>query len=387
VILPAVRDELADRGDALVALRRDLHRHPELSFAEHRTTTLIGERLQRAGLAVSRVAGGVVAVLEGDRPGRTIAWRADMDALPIDEQVDSEFRSRVAGAMHACGHDGHTAIAVVLAEALAAQRRSLPGRVVFVFQPAEETLSGAQPMLDAGVLEHNAIDEIYGLHLTSRLAAGRIEACPGISMASADFLEVDVRGRGGHGASPHMATNPLDVAARILVGLGDVVRRVLPAAGTGSLAFTQIAAGVAPNIIPEIARMQGSLRALRSADRKELLDALAAHVERIAAETGARAFIHPIGACCPALVNDENLAAHVRSCAGALGDVTPDTGEPVLASDDMSLFLQRRPGCYFRVGAAPSAKPPQHHSPDFAIDEAGLAVGARVASAVIVGRL
>src|SRR5262249_44218198 len=164
-----VRDDIARRGDELIALRRDLHRHPELGFAERRTAALVADRMHRAGLEVTTgIAGtGVVGVLRGDRPGRTIAWRADMDALPLHEAIDSPFRSTVPEAMHACGHDGHTAIAVILAEVLAARRGELPGSAVFVFQPAEEVLSGARPMLEARVLETHGVDEIYGLHPSS----------------------------------------------------------------------------------------------------------------------------------------------------------------------------------------------------------------------------
>src|SRR5215510_659196 len=183
--LPELRDDLKRHGDDLIALRRDLHSHPELSFEERRTAAIVAERLHRAGLDVTTdVAGtGVVGVLRGDRPGRTIAWRADMDALPLHEAVDSPFRSMTAEVMHACGHDGHTAIAVILAEVMAARRAQLPGNAVCLFQPAEEVLGGARPMIEAGVLDHHGVEEVYGLHLTSRTPVGRIEARPGVSMA------------------------------------------------------------------------------------------------------------------------------------------------------------------------------------------------------------
>jgi amidohydrolase len=384
--LSSLRDELSARGDDLVALRRDLHAHPELGFAEHRTSGLVADRLSRAGLEVTTgIANtGVVAVLRGDRPGRTIAWRADMDALPLTETIDLPFRSTAAHVMHACGHDGHTAISVIIAEALAARRATLEGTAVFVFQPAEEIFGGARPMLDAGVLDTHGVDEIYGLHLTSRVPVGLVEACPGVSMAGADVLEIAVHGKGGHGASPDLVINPIAIAAQILVGLSSVVGGNTSAL----LSIGQIIGGSAFNIVPDIATMKGSLRTLKASDRRELLERLAAYVERVASEHRARAVIREV-VCCPALVNHEVATEHVHACAAAeLGASGVEAGGPVMASDDMSLFLAERPGCYFRVGAAPSNRPgPAHHSSDFEIDERGLAVGARVAASVLVNAM
>lgn len=386
-----IRDDLLRAGDDLIALRRDLHSHPELSFAERRTSELVAERLHRAGLEVTTgVAGtGVVGVLRGDRPGRTIAWRADMDALPLHEAVDSPFRSTTPEVMHACGHDGHTAIAVILAEVLAARRARLPGSAVFVFQPAEEVLSGARPMIEAGVLDRHRVDEIYGLHLTSRTPVGRVEASPGVSMASADFLEIEVTGRGGHGASPHLAVDPIAIAAQIVIGLQQLVTGTVPALHAAVLTIGQFSAGTAANIIPERAFLKGSLRTLRSRDRRELLERLGAYVQAVAAAQRARASLQTVGGGCPPLVNHERQTALVCGCARA--ELEADgvvSGEPVLASDDMSLFLEQRPGCYFRVGAAPEGRtPPPHHSPDFEIHEGGLGVGARVAASVLLHAL
>ena len=387
-VLGEVREDLRQHDDELVELRRDLHRHPELSWEERRTSAMVAERLHRAGLEVKTIAGtGVVGVLHGDRPGRTIAWRADMDALPLHEAVDSPFRSTAADVMHACGHDGHTAIAVVLAEALARKRAGLAGSAVFVFQPAEEVFGGARPMVEAGVLD--GIEEIYGLHLTSRLPVGRVEACPGVSMASADVLEIEVRGRGGHGASPHLAVDPIAIAAQILLGLPQVVTSTVAAQHVAVLTIGQLTAGAAPNIIPELARMRGSLRALREDDRRLLLERIATYVQAVAAGHRAHGAVHAVGGCCPPLVNHGDQTALVHTCASSeLGAAAVDAGEPVLASDDMSLFLERRPGCYFRVGAAPEGRAQApHHSPDFEISEGSLAVGARVAASVLLHAL
>src|SRR4249920_1433587 len=199
---PEWSEEIGRRQDSLVALRRDFHRHPELSFEERRTAEIIAERLHAAKLEVRTglARTGVVGVLHGDRPGRTIAWRADIDALPLTEILEAPFASSTQGVMHACGHDGHTAIAITLAEILASRRAELPGTAVFIFQPAEEILGGARPMIEAGVLDDPRVDEVYGLHLTTQMAVGEVMVRPGPNMASADAFDVEVRGRGGHGA-------------------------------------------------------------------------------------------------------------------------------------------------------------------------------------------
>jgi amidohydrolase len=203
------QDEIDKRLDDLIALRRDFHRHPELSFQEHRTAGIIAERLHRAGLEVrtSVARTGVVGILHGDRPGRTIAWRADIDALPLDERLDAPFSSGTAGVMHACGHDGHTAVAVELAEILAARRAEMPGTAVLIFQPAEEVIAGARPMIEAGVLDDPRVEEIYGLHFMSTMAAGRVQALAGPTFASCDYFSVEVRGQGGHGALPPLSSS------------------------------------------------------------------------------------------------------------------------------------------------------------------------------------
>jgi amidohydrolase len=383
--------ELAKREESLLALRRDFHQHPELSMRESRTAEVIAERLRAAGLEVrTGLAGtGVVGVLRGEKPGPVVAWRADIDALPLDEVPDLPFKSVHAGVMHACGHDGHTAIAITLAELLAARRRELPGTAVFLFQPGEEVFGGAKPMIEAGALEDPHVEQVYGLHLTTLSPAGVVTVRPGPAMASADFFNVEIRGMGGHGAFPHLSRDPITVAAHIVVGLQALVSREIPAQHTAVLTVGQIESGTKHNIIPERAWLRGSLRTYDNAVRAQLLERLGVFASRIAEAYRAEARLTYEGEGTPPVINPTAPSAFVERCAREeLGEAAVPPGKPVMASDDMALFLEARPGCYFRVGIAPhDREPAPHHNPHFYMDEAGLPVGLRVALNVMLHAL
>jgi len=389
---PEWAEEIARRLDGLVALRRDFHRHPELSFEERRTAEIIAQRLHAAKLEVRTGVGrtGVVGVLRGDRPGRTIAWRADIDALPLSESLDLPFVSATPGVMHACGHDGHTAIGITLAEMLAARRREVPGTAVFLFQPAEEIFSGAKPMIDAGALDDPRVAEVYGLHLTTQAPVGQVTVRPGPAMASADFFDVEIAGRGGHGAYPHLSVDPITVAANILLGMQNLVSREIAAQETAVLTVGQIVSGTKHNIIPATAVMRGSLRTFTPAVRAQVKERLGAYARDIARAYRAEARLSFQGEGCPTVVNHERESAFVRACAVAElgGDTVKGESNLVMASDDMSLFLQARPGCYFQVGVAPVSGPTRpHHAPEFEMNEDGLPVALRVATSVMLGAL
>jgi len=389
---PEWAEEIARRLDGLVALRRDFHRHPELSFEERRTAEIIAQRLHAAKLEVRTGVGrtGVVGVLRGDRPGRTIAWRADIDALPLSESLDLPFVSATPGVMHACGHDGHTAIGITLAEMLAARRREVPGTAVFLFQPAEEIFSGAKPMIDAGALDDPRVAEVYGLHLTTQAPVGQVTVRPGPAMASADFFDVEIAGRGGHGAYPHLSVDPITVAANILLGMQNLVSREIAAQETAVLTVGQIVSGTKHNIIPATAVMRGSLRTFTPAVRAQVKERLGAYARDIARAYRAEARLSFQGEGCPTVVNHERESAFVRACAVAElgGDAVKGESNLVMASDDMSLFLQARPGCYFQVGVAPVSGPMRpHHAPEFEMNEDGLPVALRVATSVMLGAL
>jgi amidohydrolase len=376
-------DDVEQRSESMVALRRDLHRHPELSFEERRTAEIVADRLHAAKLEVrTGIAGtGVVGILRGERPGRTIAWRADIDALPLVETLDAPFASGTRGVMHACGHDGHTAIAVTLAEILAARRGEVAGTAVFLFQPAEEVLGGAQKMIAAGVLDDPRVEEVYGLHLTTQMPAGRVMVRPGPNMASADALTVEVTGRGGHGAYPHLSIDPVTAAAHILIAMQHLVAKEVPAQETAVLTVGQIVAGTKNNIIPATAVMHGTLRAFDEGVRQQILRRLGELAGDIARAFRAEAKLVLGDMRCPTVVNTDRETERVRRCAvEALGEAAVVPGVPVMASDDVCWFLRARPGCYFRVGIAPThGRPAPHHAPEFEMNEAGLPVGLRVA--------
>lgn len=374
-------NEINQRLDSLIALRRDFHKHPELSLEEHRTAEIIAERLHAANLDVRTGLGGtgVVGVLHGDKPGRTIAWRADIDALPLTEILDAPFSSSTPEVMHACGHDGHTAIGITLAEILAARRAELPGTAVFIFQPAEELFAGAKPMIEAGALENPSVEAIYGLHLTTQTPTGHVTVRPGPSMASADFFDVEVQGKGGHGAYPHLSIDPITVAANILLGMQNLVSREVSAQETAVLTVGQIISGTKHNIIPASAVMKGSLRTFNADVRAQIVERLGTYVNNIAQAYEAEAHLSFQGEGCPTVINHASETEFVhRCCVEELGNVAVEDGNLVMASDDMSLFLQARPGCYFRVGIAPKGSPRPHHAPEFEMNEDGLPIGLRV---------
>ena len=387
---PALAEEIGKRTDGLIALRRDFHRHPELSHKESRTAEIIAERLHAAKLEVRTGVGGtgVVGVLHGDRPGRTIAWRADIDALPLTELLEAPFSSGTPGVMHACGHDGHTAIAITMADIMAARRAELAGTAVFVFQPAEEVLGGARPMIDAGALDNPHVEEIYGLHLTTLQRVGQVQVRPGPSMASADAFSVEIRGKGGHGAMPHLSVDPITVAANVLLGMQSLISREVAAQDTAVLTVGQIVSGTKGNIIPETALMTGTIRAFKEGVRDHLVSRMGAFVADIARAYRAEASMR-LDYSCPAVVNPAKETEFVARClAEDLGGDAVTEGGLVMASDDMSLFLRERPGCYFRVGIGPDAGSPRpHHAPEFVMNEAGLPVGVRTGLGVMLAAL
>lgn len=379
-----LRAAIAACTDDLIAHRRHFHQHPELSHEEHETAAAIAEHLRALGLDVTEGVGGhgVVGVLrgtaEGAANGPTLMVRADIDALPITEQSDAPYTSQRPGVMHACGHDGHIAIAATLAEILNARRDRLRGTVKFAFQPAEERAAGAEPMIAAGVMQ--GVDAVIGLHLWSQVPVGEVAVRPGAFFASADELHLRVRGRGGHGAEPHLTVDPVVATAQIITALQTLVSREINPLHSAVVTFGTIHGGTAGNVVADEVELMGTLRTYDPADREYLLRRIGEVARGVAESLRAEAIFEP-GMSCPACVNDEAVAALVRRAAVATVGEGHILGERRFSvSDDMARFLQEAPGCYFVVGAGNVERgiTAPHHNARFDLDEACLPIGVEV---------
>jgi amidohydrolase len=389
-----LKSDIAALVPDLVALRRDLHEHPELAFEEVRTAAIVAQRLDRLGLQVQTGVAktGVVGLLRGNpgKPeGKTIAIRADMDALPIHELNEIDYRSTVAGKMHACGHDGHTAILLAVADILSKRRAELTGRVKFIFQPAEEGRGGAEAMMKEGVMQ--GVDAVIGLHLMSPYACGRVGVRAGAVFASADGLVLRVNGKGGHGAMPHEAVDPIVIAAYIITALQTLLSREISPFSPVVLSIGTLRAGTAFNIIPEIVEMQGSMRAFNAELREHLSRRMSELAKGIASAMGGSCDVQVLHGP-PPCINDATMTELVhQAAAAAVGEEHVDSTEEVMStsSDDMVYFLDAVPGCYFIVGAhndEKGAKYPNHH-PRFTLDEDALPIGVEVLTRAALGYL
>jgi amidohydrolase len=361
--------------DQVVEWRRHLHRHPELSFEESETADFVASTLSSLDLHVDRPAeNAVVAHLRGHEPGPTVALRADIDALPIHEESGVDFASSRPGVMHACGHDGHTAMLLGAARELSSSE--LPrGEVRFIFQPAEERApGGARPLVDAGVM--NGVDLVYGCHLWTPLACGRVAVVPGPFMAAADFFTLAITGRGGHGGLPHVATDTVAIAAQVVGNLQHVVARRVDPLAAAVVSIGSFHAGEAPNVIPGRAELSGTTRSFDPDVRKRLRELIEDVARGVCAAHGAEYELDYTFGYDP-VVNDERATALVRAAAGedALTGL-----DPIMGGDDFSAYLGCAPGCYAFIGAGSeeSGAVYPHHHPRFRIDERALAVGVRL---------
>ena len=380
----AVRPAVMALVDSAVATRRDLHEHAELSTEEHRTQALIMERLRTLGLdGVRACAGtGATAIVRGAKAGPNLLWRADIDGLPLVEETGLPFASREK-AMHACGHDGHVAIALAMAEVLRRSRDALAGSVRFAFQPAEEHVGGARRMIEDGVMEAPNVDRVFGLHIWAPLAVGEVRVMAGPVFAAATHLRIIIRGRGGHASAPHQTVDPIVVAAQAIVALQTVVSRAVDPEQAAVFTIGRIQGGVRGNIIPNEVMMSGTIRTFEAT----VLDRVLARVDEIL-----RGVTSAFGAeyqldtsTLRAVVNDPACAALVAGVAGAL--VGPEhVGEArTTGGDDMSYFLEAAPGAYFMLGGGNVERGITwpHHHPKFDFDEACLPIGIELGLRII----
>jgi hippurate hydrolase len=363
-----------DLIDDIASWRRDLHAHPEIGFALDRTAPLVATLLRRAGCdeVVEGIGGsGVVGVVRGRRGGRTLGFRADMDALPIVEATGLPHASTSPGAMHACGHDGHTAILLGSAFELA-RTRNFAGSVVFIFQPAEEGGGGARAMVADKVMERWGIDEIYGLHNLPGLPIGSFATRPGPLLAATDFFDVQIRGKGAHGAMPHTGVDPTLAAAAVVMALQSIVARNVPAREAAVLSVTGVATeSMAHNVIPDSAHLTGTVRTLNPSVRELIHQRMRALVVETASAYGCLASLTLENVANPTINAPEPTAVAVAAARTISRDVDANC-EPSMGGEDFADMLAVRPGAYIFLGNGDSA---DLHNPRFEFNDAALASG------------
>jgi amidohydrolase len=383
---PVVDTSVASDAKGLLAdaveVRRRVHAEPELGLDLPRTQKVVLDALAGLGLKVhtGKATTSVVAVLDGARPGPTTLLRADMDALPMSEETGLPFASRVEGRMHACGHDAHVAMLLGAARLLSGRRAELAGRVVFMFQPGEESYGGAKVMLDEGLLErHGPVDRGFAIHITPELPSGWVATRGGPVMASADEFRITVTGAGGHASMPHNATDPVPVACEIVIALLTMVTRRVPAFDPAVLTIARVAAGTATNVIPDRAVLEGTIRALSDSTRDRVVEEAAHVAEHLASAHRCRAELELLAGNYPVTVNDAASAESALATAATLfgADRTVTLPTPVMGAEDWSYVLQRVTGSMTFLGAAPPGveHPEPNHSNRFLIDEEAMAAG------------
>jgi hippurate hydrolase len=386
-VLDGVLQEAGGQLDDAVDLRRRIHERPELGNVLPATQTAVLEALDGLPLAVTTgdSLSSVVAVLDGDEPGATVLLRGDMDALPMPEDTDLEFKSRVDGAMHACGHDTHVAMLVGAARLLGARRGSLRGRVAFMFQPGEEGHDGAKHMLDEGLLATAAdgaepVSMAFAIHQTPTIPKGMIATKGSSLMASADTFLITVRGRGGHASMPHHASDPIPVACEMVVAFQTMVTRRVDAFDPAVVTVARIRAGTTSNVIPETAELYGTVRTVSEKAR----DAVLADIERVAkgiASAHGMTADTTVERGYPVTVNDGGAAAFVLDTAGALlgQEHVVEMPTPVMGAEDWSYVLQQVPGAMAFLGTRPSGVPAHevapNHSNRMVLDEEAMVAG------------
>jgi len=373
--------------DQIVAWRRDLHQHPELAFQETRTASIVAQELQTLGLEVQSGVGqtGVVGILGGISDGPTVLLRFDMDALPITEENETEYVSKNKGVMHACGHDGHTAIGLAVAHLLNRYRGRLHGQVKLIFQPAEEIAQGAQAMIEDGVLDDPVPDVALGLHLWNAIPVGQVGITRGTMMAGADIFEITIQGKGGHGAAPHQTRDPLLAAAHVVNALQSVVSRNIDPLDSAVLSVTSLNAGTAFNVIPPAAHLKGTLRTYKHSVRTVAASRLVEIVEGISHALGCESKLD-ITPLTPPLVNDPEVTTLVSQAIAPY--IEPNALLPdlrTMGAEDMAIFLDRIPGCFILVGSANDRRNLNypHHHPRFDFDEAALPLGAAILASAV----
>ena len=392
---PTLHDAVDEILPGLVADRRHLHEHPELGMQETETAKFVAARLQQLGLDDIRTGianTGVTALIRGTNPdgpgaGKVVMLRADMDALPIEEANDIDYRSQNPGVMHACGHDAHTAIQMGVARMLMGRRDQFAGTVKVLFQPCEEAPpGGARFMIEQGVLQDPDVTAAFAIHMANSMPVGKVGTRAGAQQAAADLFTITVQGWGGHGAAPHTTIDPIVVGSQIVVALQTLVSRETDPLASVVVTVGTFNAGSAPNVIPDTAVLTGTVRTLDQAIREHTAERMGTLVEGVAKAMGASATLDYRWGY-PALVNDTDMAQLVlETGAEVVGRENVVVIPPSMPGEDMSYFLNEVPGCMFVVGSMNEDKGLVwgHHHPRFDIDESSMAIGVEMMTTVVM---
>ncbi|MDG6985529.1 MAG: amidohydrolase [Nitrososphaerota archaeon] len=365
----------------IVKTRRALHRHPELSYGEEWTSDFVAGELKRLGIEVKRGVGGtgVVGILKGGKGGKVIALRADMDALPVQELSDVEFRSEVDGVMHACGHDTHMAMLLGAARLLSDHKSELCGTVKFLFQPAEEHggRGGALPMIEAGAMEGPKVDYVFGLHISSTQKAGEFGIKGGAVMAAPDTFKVTIFGKGGHGSAPHETVDPVYIAAHVILALQGVSSRMIDPVRPFVITVGSVHSGTKENIIPDIALLQGTVRTLDEATRKLAKRKVREVAIGVCRSFNADAKVEFEEDAYPVTVNDPKVTGRVARVLRTIPGAKVKEMDAILGGEDFSRFLRKAPGTFYFLGTMNRVKGCVHpnHSAKFKVDEDVLKLG------------
>jgi len=366
-------------------MRRDFHAHPEIGFQEYRTSGIVANELRELGIEITTGVAetGVIGIIEGNGPGPVLLLRFDMDALPITEETNAPYQSENPGVMHACGHDGHTAVGLTVAKLLNRYKDVWKGTVKLVFQPAEEGLGGAKRMVEEGVLENPRPDYSLAMHVWNDIPVGEIAVTPGPVMAHADLMTIKITGKGAHGASPHLGKDPILAAAQVVNAAQSIVARSVDPMETAVVSITSIHGGTTFNVIPPMVEMQGTIRTFKPEVREIVLRRLREVVNEVAAGMDCTAEIE-LQDVSPAVVNDAKLTELVKS---TLTEVLPEAhylpGLKTMGSEDMAFLMDDVPGCFIFIGSMNEEKGYYygHHHPKFDIDEEALLHGVTLITA------
>ncbi|MEM0021377.1 MAG: M20 family metallopeptidase [Fervidicoccaceae archaeon] len=365
-------------SEEIIRWRRDFHMYPELGYEERRTSQIVAQKLRDWGYDVKTNVGetGIIATMRGSGEG-AIALRADMDALPIEEVEGREYRSRIPGKMHACGHDAHTAMLLGSARILSSLKQELRSTIRLIFQPAEEGGNGALKMIEGGALEDPEVDVIFGIHVWSDLASGKIGIRDGPLLASTGDFRITVRGKGGHGAHPDQTVDPIVASAAVILALQSIVSRNIDPFDSAVITVGAVEGGRAFNVIPESVLMRGTYRALTVETREKLKKRIRETAEKVSEAFGATAHVELMDVT-PPTINEPRASSVARKVAAALfGEESVVIPRPSMGGEDFSFYLEKVPGSFILLGTGNPAKGTNvpHHSPSFDVDEEVLYMG------------